>query len=39
MRAPPLSRIPFHHVLNAAYDHLVDRTRDGSAPPVAPRLE
>ncbi|MFV2197536.1 alpha/beta hydrolase domain-containing protein [Nocardiopsis sp. LOL_012] len=36
---PPLSRIPFHHVLNAAYDQLVDWVEDGEAPPRAPRLE
>ncbi|MFE6305687.1 alpha/beta hydrolase domain-containing protein [Nocardiopsis sp. NPDC057823] len=36
---PPLSRIPFHHVLNSAYDHLVDWVEDGTAPPAAPRLE
>lgn len=36
---PPLSRIPFHYVQNAAYDHLVDWVTDGDAPPKAPRLE
>ncbi|NYH52532.1 hypothetical protein HNR06_002121 [Nocardiopsis arvandica] len=36
---PPLSRIPFHHVLNAAYDHMVDWVEDGDAPPETPRLE
>jgi hypothetical protein len=35
---PPFSRIPFHHVLNAAYDHLERWTEEGAAPPVAPRL-
>lgn len=35
---PPLSRIPFHYVLNAAYDHLIDWVEDGTAPPKAPRL-
>ena len=36
---PPLSRVPFHHVLNAAYDHLVGWVEDGTVPPAAPRLE
>ena len=36
---PPFSRIPFHHVLNAAYDHLERWTEGGTAPPIAPRLE
>jgi hypothetical protein len=36
---PPYSRVPFHYVLNSAYDHLVDWVRDGTAPPEAPRLE
>lgn len=36
---PPLSRIPFHYVLNAGYDHLIDWVEDGTAPPTAPRLE
>lgn len=36
---PPYSRVPFHHVLNSAYDHLVDWARVGTAPPAAPRLE
>ena len=36
---PPLSRVPFHHVLNAAYDHVIDWVEEGTAPPVAPRLE
>ncbi|WP_159945094.1 MULTISPECIES: alpha/beta hydrolase domain-containing protein [unclassified Nocardiopsis] len=35
---PPFSRIPFHHVLNAAYEHMVDWVEDGTAPPRAPRL-
>ncbi|RNL81678.1 alpha/beta hydrolase domain-containing protein [Halostreptopolyspora alba] len=36
---PPLSRVPFHYVQNAAYDHLVDWVTKGDAPPKAPRLE
>ncbi|MGW5874949.1 alpha/beta hydrolase domain-containing protein [Nocardiopsis terrae] len=36
---PPYSRVPFHYVLNAAYDHVIDWVEDGAAPPVAPRLE
>ena len=35
---PPLSRVPFHYVLNSAYDHLIDWVGDGTAPPVAPRF-
>ena len=35
---PPLSRIAFHHVLNAAYDNLERWTEGGAAPPVGPRL-
>ncbi|MDS1271849.1 alpha/beta hydrolase domain-containing protein [Lipingzhangella sp. LS1_29] len=36
---PPLSRIPFHYPLNAAYDHLLDWAATGTAPPQAPRLD
>lgn len=36
---PPFSRVPFHYVLNAAYDHTISWVEDGAAPPVAPRLE
>jgi hypothetical protein len=36
---PPYSHIPFHHVMNAAIDHLVRWVRDGVAPPVAPPIE
>ncbi len=36
---PPLTRVPFHHVLNAAYDHLITWVEEDVAPPVAPRLE
>lgn len=36
---PPLSRIPFHYVLAAGYEHLVDWLDRGIAPPAAPRLE
>ena len=36
---PPYSHIPFHHVFNAAIDHLVRWAKDGTAPPSAPPLE
>ncbi len=36
---PPFSRIPFHYVFNAAYDHLVKWVEGGVEPPIAPRLE
>lgn len=36
---PPFSRVPFHYVLNAAYDHAIDWVEEGTAPPTAPRLE
>lgn len=36
---PPFSRIPFHYVQNAAYDHLATWIAEGEAPPQAPRLE
>ncbi|GAA2206525.1 alpha/beta hydrolase domain-containing protein [Nonomuraea monospora] len=36
---PPFSRVPLHHVLAAAYDHLTRWARRGVAPPVAPPLE
>ena len=35
----PFSRVPFHYVLNAAYEHLVRWIEEGIAPPTAPRLE
>lgn len=35
---PPLSRIPFHYVLSAGYDRLVEWLDTGAAPPAAPRL-
>lgn len=34
----PFSRIPLHHVIAAAHDHLVEWV-DGKAPPTAPYLE
>ncbi len=37
-RLPTISRVPFHDVLNAAYDHLVTWIRDDTAPPIADRL-
>jgi hypothetical protein len=36
---PPYSHIPFHYVMNAAFDHLVRWVRDGVAPPVAPPID
>ncbi|MEW2358309.1 alpha/beta hydrolase domain-containing protein [Spirillospora sp. NPDC029432] len=36
---PPFSRVPLHHVIAAAYDHLVRWTERGTAPPAAPPLE
>jgi len=33
------SRIPFHHTLNAAYEHLFNWINTGKAPPTAPRTE
>ena len=35
---PPFSRIPFHHVQNAAYVHLERWIEGGPPPPVAPRI-
>ncbi len=35
---PPLSRVPLHLVLRAAYAHLVRWVREGEPPPVAPYL-
>jgi hypothetical protein len=36
---PPYSHIPFHHVFNAAIDHLVLWVKDGKLPPAAPPIE
>ncbi|WP_245642518.1 alpha/beta hydrolase domain-containing protein [Nonomuraea candida] len=36
---PPFSRVPLHHVLAAAYDHLTRWAERGIAPPTAPPLE
>jgi hypothetical protein len=36
---PSYSHIPFHYVMNAAFDHLVRWVRDGVAPPTAPPIE
>jgi hypothetical protein len=33
------SRIPFHHTLNASYEHMFTWINTGNAPPVAPRIE
>ncbi len=36
---PPYSHVPFHHVMNAAFDHLVRWVNDGVPPPTAPPIE
>jgi hypothetical protein len=36
--APPFSRVPLHHVVAAAHDHLVRWVRLGTAPPTAEPL-
>lgn len=36
---PPYSHIPFHHVFNAALDHLVRWVKDGTPPPTAPPID
>jgi Alpha/beta hydrolase domain len=36
---PALSHIPTRYVLNAVYGHLVRWIVDGSAPPIAPRID
>jgi hypothetical protein len=36
---PPYSHVPFHHVMNAAFDHLVRWVRDSVPPPAAPPIE
>jgi hypothetical protein len=36
---PPYSHVPFHHVMNAAFDHLVRWVKDGVPPPTAPPIE
>ncbi|MFB4282348.1 alpha/beta hydrolase domain-containing protein [Nonomuraea sp. MTCD27] len=36
---PPFSRVPLHHVIAAAYDHLTRWAERGVAPPTAPPLE
>lgn len=36
---PPYSHIPFHHVFNAAIDHLVRWVKDGTPPPSAPPID
>jgi len=35
----PYSHVPFHHVMNAAFDHLVRWVKDGTPPPSAPRIQ
>jgi Alpha/beta hydrolase domain len=36
---PPYSHVPFYHVMNAAFDHLVRWVKDGVPPPAAPSIE
>ena len=36
---PSYSRIPFHYVMSAALDHLVDWVKTGTPPPSAPPIE
>ncbi len=36
---PPYSRVPFRHVMDAAFEHLVRWVREDVAPPVAPPLQ
>jgi hypothetical protein len=36
---PPYSHVPFHHVMNAAFDHLVRWEKDDTPPPPAPPIE
>src|SRR5205085_260537 len=35
----PYSHVPFYHVMNAAFDHLVRWVKDGTLPPTAPPIE
>jgi len=36
--SPPFSRVPLHHVLAAAYDHLAEWAQGGAPPPTAEPL-
>ena len=36
---PAYSTVPFRNVMNAAFEHLVIWIRDGTPPPIAPRLQ
>ena len=36
---PPYSHVPFHYVMNAAFDHLQRWVKDGTLPPSAPPIE
>lgn len=36
---PPYSHVPFHHVMNAAFDHLVRWVTNGTPPPAAPPID
>jgi len=35
----PYSHVPFYHVMDAAFDHLVRWVKDGTAPPAAPKIQ
>jgi len=35
----PYSHVPFYHVMNAAFDHLVRWVKDGTPPPSAPPIQ
>jgi Alpha/beta hydrolase domain len=37
--SPPLSRIPGHFVMNAAYDYMVEWVKHNVAPPIGPDIE
>ncbi len=37
--SPPLSRIPWHFVVNASYDHMVDWVEHNIEPPIGPDIE
>jgi hypothetical protein len=36
---PPLSRVPWHFVVNASYDSLVRWVKNNEAPPIAPDIQ
>ena len=37
--SPPMTRLPIHFVLNAAYDHMADWVKDSVDPPVGADIE